>query len=199
MVNLAGGLELNVSVEDDSIDDPFTLASPTASRRYKVGARRRWTSGLSFSGNYRRTDIDNERSNWLADTAQADARLVYQRPRLQLSAGYTRIDLARSVEQSVTAGTRLTVFMIDYAAESTFSDASARWQLNERVAIGGELRSYGNHGSFALARDDYRAFIDVRAGSDYLVQIAYRDVDYVEDAYDAYEAGILEVAFGLSW
>jgi hypothetical protein len=30
-------------------------------------------------------------------------------------------------------------------------------------------------------------------------QIAYRDVDYVEDAYDAYDAGILEMAFGVAW
>jgi hypothetical protein len=51
----------------------------------------------------------------------------------------------------------------------------------------------------ALMRDDYRAFFDVHVSSDYLVQIAYRDLDYVEDAYDAYDAGILKVAFGVSW
>jgi len=199
MVNLAGGLELKASVDDDSIDDPFTLASPTASRRYKLGARQRWSNGLSLAGNYRQTDVDNDRSNWAADTEQADIRLVYQRPRLQLSAGYTRITLARSVEQSVTAGTRVTVFTIDYAADSTFADASARWQLNDRLAIGGDLRSYANRGSFALTRDDNRAFLDVRVGSDYWVQLAYRDLDYVEDAYDAYDAGILELMFGVGW
>ena len=199
MLTLTDGLEVNASVEDDSIDDPFTLASPTASRRYKVGARRRWSNGLSLAGSYRQTEVDNDRSNWLADTEQADLRLIYQRPRLQLSAGYTRIDLARSVEQSVTAGTRVTVFTIDYAADSTLADASARWRLNDRFAIGGDLRSYDNRGSFALARDDYRAFLDVHVSSTYLLQIGYRHVDYVEDAYDAYEARILELAFGLGW
>jgi hypothetical protein len=199
MLSLTNGLELNASVEDDSIDDPFTLASPTASRRYKVGVRRRWSSGVSLAGNYRQTDVDNDRSNWLADTEQADLRLIYQRPRLLLSAGYTTIDLARSVEQSVTAGARVTVFTIAYAADSTFIDASARWRLNDRFAIGGDLRSYDTGGSFALTRDDYRAFLDVHVGSTYLLQIAYRDVDYVEDAYDAYDVGILELAFGVAF
>jgi hypothetical protein len=199
MLHLERGLELNASVEDNSIDDPFTLASPTASRRYKVGARRRWSSGISLAGNYRQTDVGNDRANWLADTEQADLRLVYQRPRLQLSAGYTRIDLARSVEQSVAAGTRITVFTIDYAADSTLADVSARWQLSDRLAIGADLRTYDNRGSFALSRDDDRAFLDVRVSSSYSLQIAYRTVDYVEDPYEAYDADILEVAFGLAW
>jgi hypothetical protein len=199
MLHLAGGLDITASVEDNSIDDPFTLASPTSSTRYKATARRRWSNGLSLSANYRNTDVDNDVSNWLAGTEQGDVRLIYQRPRLQVSGGYTRVDLERSVEQAVTAGTRVTVFAIDYTAESSFWDASARWQLNERFAIGGDLRSYDNHGSFRLTRDDFRAFLDMRVGDDYRLQIAYRDLDYVEDAYDAYDVGILELAFGVSW
>ncbi len=198
-LNFAAGLELTASVEDNDIDDPFTLASPTSSRRYKGGVRRRWSNGLALSGNYRRTDVENERSHWLADTEQADVRVMYERPRLQLSAGYTRGDLARSIEQSVTAGTRLVVFSIDYAAASTFGDVSGRWQINDRVAIGGDVRWYDNDGSFAVTRDDDRAFLDWRVNAAYSVQIAYRNVEYTEDAYDAYDSRILEVAFGMSW
>ena len=194
-----GGLELSASVEDNSIDDPFTLASPTSSLRYKVTARQRWTSGLSLSGSYRNTDVDNDRSNWLADTEQATIRLVYQRPRLQLSTGYTRVDVARRVEQSVAAGSRITLFAIDYAAASTFRDASAHWRLNDRYSIGGDLRSYENRGSFEVGRDDWRAVLDVRVAEAYSLQVAYRSLDYVEDAYDSYDAGILELSFGLSW
>lgn len=197
MVELASGLELTASVEDNSIDDPFTLASPTSSTRYKATARWRWSSGLSLSANYRRTDVDNDVSDWLADTEQADARLIYQRPRLRVSGGYTRIDLARAVQQAVTAGARITVFAIDYAAESSFRDASARWEVSDRFAIGGDLRSYDNRGSFRLTRDDFRAFFDVRIGEQYSLQVAYRELEYVEDAYDAYDANILELAFGL--
>jgi hypothetical protein len=198
-LRLAGGLELNANVEDDSIDDPFTLASPTASRRYKVGARRRFSYGLELTGTYQRTDVDNDRSKWLADTEQTQLRLSYQRLGLDVAAGYTRIDLARRVEQSVTAGTRVTVFAIDYAAESTFADAAARFQLSDRLTIGAELRDYDNRGSFALRRDEWRSFLGVRVGGDYSMQIAYRNLDYVEDTYDTYDAQILEMTFGMSW
>jgi hypothetical protein len=197
MLELASGLEVTASVEDNSIDDPFTLASPTSSTRYKATARWRWDNGLSLSANYRRTNVDNDVSSWLADTEQADARLIYQRPRLRLSGGYTRIDLDRSVQQAVTAGARVTLFAIDYAAQSSFRDASGRWEVGDRFAIGGDLRAYDNRGSFGIARDDYRAFFDVRIKDQYSLQAAYRDLEYVEDAYDAYDATILEVAFGL--
>jgi len=197
MLDLASGLELTASVEDNSIDDPFTLASPTSSTRYKATARWRWSSGLSLSANYRRTDVDNDISDWLADTEQADARLTYQRPRLRVSGGYTRIDLERAVQQAVAAGARVTVFAIDYAAESSFRDASARWEVSDRFAIGGDLRSYDNRGSFRITRDDFRAFFDVKIGDQYSLRVAYRDLEYVEDAYDAYDAKILELAFGL--
>jgi hypothetical protein len=200
MLELASGLELTASVEDNSIDDPFTLASPTSSTRYRAAARWRWDYGLSLSANYRKTNVDNDVSSWLADTEQADARLIYQRPRLRLSGGYTRIDLERSIQQAVTAGARVTLFAIDYAARSSFRDASGRWEVGDRFAIGGELRAYDNRGSFGITRDDYRAFFDVRMGDQYSLQVAYRHLEYVEDAYDAYDAydaNILEVAFGL--
>jgi hypothetical protein len=194
-----GGLEVTASVEHNSIDDPFTLASPTSSTRYRATARWRWNNGISLSANYRNTDAHNDVSNWLADTEQFDTRVIYQRARLHVSGGYTHVDMERAVEQAVTAGSRVTVFAIDYAARSSFRDVSARWQVNERFAIGGDLRAYDNHGSFRLTRDDFRAFLDVRMGEDYLFEIAYRDLDYAEDAYDYYDAGILELAFGLSW
>ncbi len=198
-LELTGGFALSASVENNSIDDPFTLASPTSSVRYNVTARRRWSNGLALSGSYRNTDVDNDRSNWLADTEQATIRLIYQRPRLELSAGYARVDVARSVEQAVAAGTRITVFAIDYAAASMFRDASAYWRLNERFSIGGELSGYDNHGTFRLARDDWRAVLDVRVGADYTLRAVYRSLDYAEDEYDSYDAEILELAFGVSW
>jgi hypothetical protein len=39
----------------------------------------------------------------------------------------------------------------------------------------------------------------VRVGSEYSLQVSYRDLEYVEDAYDAYDAEMLELAFGLRW
>jgi hypothetical protein len=193
------GWQLTASIEDNSIDAPYTLASATASRRYRLGARRSFSSGLSLRANYRRTDVENDESNWLADTEQADLRLGYRHARWEASAGYTRVDLTRSVDQLVTAGARQLSFVIDYATAAMLRDASARWQINPRFAVGGDLRSYDTHGSVRVTHDDGRAYGDIALGADYVLQIAYRDIDYVEDAFDAYDARILEVAVRLNW
>lgn len=199
LLRRSGGLELTASVEDNSINDPFALASPTASRRYKIGLKRRWSNGLSLSGTWRKTDVDNSTSGWLADTKQANVRVLYQRERLQVSAGFSEIDVQRSIDQLVTAGTVQRLFPIDYAADSALWDASSRWRINERYAIGGELRAYDNYGSFRVARDDRRAFVDVTLGATYGLRVSYRNVNYREDAYDHYDARLLEVALRVRW
>ncbi len=199
LLRRTGGLELTASVEDNKIDDPFALASPSASRRYKVGLKRRWSNGLSINGTYRKTNVENDTSGWLADTKQADVRVTYQRERLQVSGGYSQIDLQRALDQLVTAGTVERLFLINYAADSKLWDASTRWQINARFSVGGELRTYDNAGSFRLARDDRRAFLDVTLGTTYVLRVAYRSLNYSEDAYDHYDARLLEVALRLRW
>jgi hypothetical protein len=199
LVRMAGGVELTASVEDDDINDPFALASPSASRRYKVGVKRRWDNGLSINGSYRKTDVENDASGWLADTKQADVRVLYRHARLQLSAGYSQIDVDRSIAQLVTAGTVQHLYAIEYTADSTLEDASARWRINDRYTLGGELRAYDNAGSFGLSRDDRRAFLDVDLGKSYVLRVGYRDLDYTEDTYDDYDARLLEVALRVRW
>ncbi len=199
LVRLTGGVELTASLENNDINDPFALASPSASRRYKVGVKRRWSNGISVNGSYRKTDVENDVSGWLADTKQADVRVLYQHERVQLSAGYSQIDVARSIAQLVTAGTVQVLFPIDYTADSTLWDASTRWRINDRYAVGGELRAYDNAGSFGLSRDDRRVFIDVDLGKTYVLRVAYRGLDYTEDAYDDYDARLLEVALRVRW
>jgi hypothetical protein len=199
LVRMTGGVELTASIEDNDINDPFALASPSASRRYKVGVKRRWDNGISINGSYRKTDVENDAAGWLADTKQADARVLYQHDRLQVSAGYSQIRVDRSITQLVTAGTVQAVFPIDYSADSTLKDASTRWRINDRYTLGGELRAYDNAGSFDLSRDDRRAFLDVGLGKTYVLRVAYRNLDYKEDAYDNYDARLLEVALRVRW
>jgi len=193
------GWRLTAGIEDNDIAAPYTLASPTDSRRYSATARRRWENGLSFNASYRNTDVANDESAWIADTEHADLRLSYRRERLQASAGYSRIDLARSVDQRVAAGTRVLDFVIDYATGAMLRDASARWQLSPRYAVGGELRSYDTHGSVRVAHDDWRGYGEIALGENYALALAYRDIDYVEDAFDAYNAQVLEVVVRLDW
>jgi hypothetical protein len=198
-VETPGKIDVNLGIESNDIDDPFALASPTATRRYKISARRRWENGLSLAGTYRSSSVDNRRSGFGSGTEQADLRLMYRGSRVQLSTGYARINLARQIDQLVTGGTRQDLFAIDYAAAALLRDASARWQVNPRVALGADLRAYDNHGSFRLARNDNSAYVDLAVGAAYGLKVAFRDLDYTEDAFDAYDAQIVEVAFALRW
>ncbi len=193
------GLELSGSIEDNSIDNPLALASATDNRRYKLSLRHRWDNGLSLTGTHNQIDVENGNSGWASDTAQTAIRLSYRNERLQLAAGYTSVDTERSIDQLVSAGFRQDRFLIRYAADSSFMDASIRWTANDIVTIGGSIRSYENDGSFELDRDDFFAFVNLRLTDDYALEFAYRDVDYVEDMFDDYAAEILEVALRLHW
>ena len=193
------GLELSASIEENSIDNPFALASATDNMRYSFRVRHRWDNGLSLTGSHRRTDVENDNSGWATDTDQTAIRVSYRNERLQLSGGYTSVDTARSVDQLVTAGFRQDLFLINFTADSVFFDASARWIINDTISIGADVRRYENDGSFAVDRDDLRAFVDVRLTDEYSLEVAYREFDYLEDVFDDYDAEILELAIRLDW
>ncbi len=193
------GLELTASIEENSIDDPFALASATDNIRYSLGLRHRWNNGVSLTANHRVTDVENDNSGWGSDTDQTVIRVSYRDERLQLSGGYTSVDTSRSVDQLVTAGFRQDLFLINFTADSVFLDASARWLVNDTISIGADIRKYENDGSFAVNRDDFRAFVDVRLTDEYSLEVAYREFDYLEDVFDDYDAEILEVAIRLNW
>lgn len=197
--NGGGGLEIVASIEDDDIDDPYTLASPDASRRYRIRGRHRWDNGLSLSASLRRDDVENAASGWDADTTQANVRLAYGTDALDLSLGLTRIDLGRRIDQLVTGGFRQDLFEIDYDADARFVDGHARWQLNDKLALGGSFRLYENEGSFPLERDDLRGFVELELTEEYLLQVRYRDIEYDEDRFDDYDARLLELALGMRW
>lgn len=195
----AAGTEVVASIEDNSFDDPFTLASPTDRRRYRLRGRYRWDTGLGVSGSYAKTEVDNDNSGWSADTDQLGVRLDYQHEALSLSVGYSNIDLERQIDQTVE-GLGRTVALF-YGADSDFFDGRVRYQATERFAVGGDFRLYQNDGSFGLERDDYRAFVEVGFADAYTARLAYRTVDYSENAvsFDDYDADIIEAAIGYRW
>ena len=197
--DLASGAELSAAIEDNSIDDPFTLASPTESRRYKASYRQSWNNGLSLTGSFRRTDVTNDRSGWAADTREASVRLGYRGEALEASASYTAIDLDREIDQLVTSGARQDLFAIAYAADTGFADVFVRRPIDEGLAIGGSIRRYENSGSFPLERDDWRVFVEYELRSDIALDLSYRSIDYTEDGFDDYEADILELGLRTHW
>jgi hypothetical protein len=192
-------LNITLSAEDNSIDDPFTLASATDSRRYRLRARYRWDNGLSMSASHRRTDYENDNSGWKSDTEQTDVRLTYTSDRLTLSAGASLVDLQRDIDQLVTGGFRQDLFAISYSADADFWDGSARWRLTDSVDLAASYRAYDNKGSFRVDRDDARASVEVALPGNYRAQLSYRNVDYEEDQLESFDADIWEIALKYRW
>ena len=194
-----GRLNLTARFDDNAIDDPFALGSPTASRRVKATARYAWSNGIDVSGSYRNSELENEESGWSGETRQTDLRFHYANPRVDASVGYAAIEFGRNIDQLVIGGTRSDLFAIHYAADTRFVDASARWRIADRVILGGASRVYENNGSFPLERDDNRIFLQFGFASGYSARLALRHVDYTEDGFDDYDAKIFELGVGVGW
>ena len=193
------GLQVTASIEDNSIDDPYALAAPSDSERYRVALDYTFDNGIGIQGSHQRTDVANDASGWLADTDQTNIRLRYTKPRTMLSVGLSRIDIAREISQLVTGGTLQVLFPIAYAADAQLRDISVRRVLTDRLTMGGSIRTYENRGSYALDRDDNRVFAEIGLSDAWELLVSYRQVDYTEDAWDAYDAEILELRLRLSW
>jgi len=193
------GLKVSASIEDNRIDDPYALAVPSDSRRYRLALRYAFDNGIGIQGSHRRTDVSNDVSGWISDTEQTDLRLSYARSGTQISAGLSQIDVAREISQLVVGGTRQVLFPIAYAADSMLYDLSIRHAVSERVTLGGSLRTYENRGSRALDRDDDRLYAEIGLTDDYELVVSYRDISYSEDLFDAYEAEVLEFGLRLVW
>jgi len=189
---------LTATAEDNSFDDPFTLASPTDRRRYRVTGRYNWGNGFFASGVYQLVDFENGNSGWTADSDRLALRVGYGREGLDLSLGLATGEVNREIDQLVN-GTVL--FPIDYQADTDMFDGRVRYAVNDRWAFGGSFRVYDNKGSFALTHDDYRAFVEVNCPAGYLARVGYRMVDYDEDRFDFddYDADIAEFAIGYRW
>jgi hypothetical protein len=194
----SSAFRLTVAAENNSFDDPFTLASPTDRQRYRVTGRYKWGNGLFVSGVYQLVDFENDNSGWTADSDRLALRLGYGHEGLDLSVGLASGEVNREIDQLVN-GTIL--FPIDYQADTDMFDGRVRYAFDDRWALGGSFRVYDNQGSFALTHDDYRAFVEAACGAGYLVRVGYRMVDYDEDRFDFddYDADILELAIGYGW
>ena len=192
-------LTLGLSFEDDSIDDPFTLASPTDSQRLRVHGRYRWPNGTSVSASYRYRELENERSGWDSRNGQATVRLTHTATNWQIALGASWIDLNREIEQRVVGGFRQDLFAIEYAADASYVDGSVRWNAAERLTFGGSFRSYDNDGSFEAERDEVSAFAEFALPRHYSVELGYRNVDFAEEDLESFDADIWEVKLRLRW
>lgn len=194
---------LDASLEDSSYDDPFTLSSPTDRQRWRLRVKAHRDNGLYFDGTLLAYRFENNDSGWDADRDSLNLRFGYRRQDLDLSFGYHLIEADRSVDQLVTTlpgfgGGQTFLFPVLYSSESDFFDARLRYRANDRVTLGGRALLYENTGTFGLERDDISCFVEVDLKEGYLVNLAYRTVDYEEEvaSFDDYDADIVEVSVG---
>lgn len=191
--------DVQLTVEDDSLDDPFTLASPTDARRYRLRARWRISEALGVNAGYRQAERRNDSSGWYADSEQWDARLTWHRDPLSVSAGISRVELSRSIDALVLAGLRQVLFDIDYAGRADMADGAVTWRIAPSWLVGASARWYDNEGSFPVSRDDVRAFLEHTLQGGYRWGVEYRTVDFREGGIEEFDADLVEVSFGLSW
>lgn len=198
--NPTRAFNLSVEAEDNSYDDPFTLVSATGHQRLRVRGRYTLTNGLSFSGGYLAHRFENDNSGWDSDRDQLDLRLAYRRDTLSVSLGYSLVDVEQAIDQEIVTIPGL-VQRIFYEIDSDFIDGHLRWQVSDRFAVGGDAVLYDNAGSFGLARDDLRGYVEVGFLEGYQARLGYRTIDYTEDDFDFddYDADMLELSIGYGW
>jgi hypothetical protein len=191
---------LDLAYDAGSLDDPFTLASPTDRQRISLRGRYQLDNGWSIHGNYILRSFENDNSGWKSDYDKADVSLNYRSESLNGGFGWGRIDIDRSILQLVLFGTQEQPRDIDYSARSDFLSGHLRWRIDERWTVGGNGRLYQNDGSFALERNDYGVYGELNLDA-YALRLGYRTVDYDEDAFnfDDYDADILEASVGYRW
>jgi hypothetical protein len=190
---------LSFSAEDNGIDDPFTLTSPTDARRLRLRGAYRWDNGLKLSASYARRENSNDNSGWESDTGHADVRLTYAGTPVTLSLGASFVDTERSIDQPVTGGFRQDLFLIRYDADSSFYDGSVRWHTTEWLDLSASFRDYQNDGSFEVARQDARLAAEFKLPHQYGIELSYRLVDFEEDDLEAFDADIWQASLTYRW
>ena len=190
---------LSFSAEDNGIDNPFSLASPTDARRYRFRGAYRWDNGLNLSASYSRRETMNDDSGWESDTGHTDVRLTWNGTRVTVSAGASFVDIDRSIDQLVAGGFRQDLFMIRYDAESSFYDGSVRWNVVKWLDLSASFRDYQNDGSFEVARQDAKFQVGFKLPYDYGINLSYRLVDFEEDDLEAFDADIWEASLTYRW
>jgi hypothetical protein len=190
---------VSVDYEDDSFDDPFTLASPTDRSRVRARGQVNLKNGFWGSASFALTDYENGNSGWDASTQQILGRVGYRKDRFEGSLGYSAVEIDRFVDFAVPAIPTLPAR--DYTAESDFLDALARFRVTDAFLLGAEARLYENDGSFGVERDDYRLFGEYQLASGLLYRASYRTIDYNEKDFnfDDYDADIIDFGVGLTW
>ena len=191
-------VDVNVELDLNSIDEPFTVASPSDRTRLRVRGRYRWDNGCWASGSYAFNDFENNESGWQADNSRGVVRVGFRNDIIEASGGYSVIEMESSIDQ-VLNGTNPRA--IRYLADSDFVDAFVRWFATQKLALVGSVYLYDNTGTFGVERQDYRGAIEYVFLEKYVVGLAYRTINFEEDnfGFNDYDADVIDLSVGYRW
>ncbi len=202
-------LDFNGELETGSYDDPFTLAAPTSRLRLRLRAKAKLQNGVRLDASYTGRRIENDNRppgqlsttpNWESDRDSLSARIGYRKKELDFSGGYSLIRVNHAVDQTVSAGAPA-LFPILFESDANFIDARLRYRFDPQWRVGADARWYDNAGSFAIRRNDVRAYVELTVTGGYLLNLGYRYVDYEEKTFgfNDYDANIVEASIGYAW
>ena len=199
----------NAELESGKYSDPFTLASPTDRLRFRAQAKFNRRTGAFATLTYIGHRLSNDArppggltpSDWASDRDHLNLRAGYREDGLDVSAGYAYVRVKHDVDQTINPGGSPFLIPILYRANSNFVDGRLRWRFLPEWRVGADLRFYDNDGSFAVRRNDLRAYVDVTVYEKYLVNVGLRRIDYEETlrGFNDYDANIVEVSIGYTW
>ena len=192
-------LKVTLSVQDDQLDDPFTRASPSDSRRYRLRASYRVTPRWKLRADATYKKDENETTGWTARTRYHQLRVAYAGATLHASAGYSTRELDRELLQLVVAGFRRTTFDIDYASRSRIRDALVHWQASSRLKFSAQVRDVSITGSFPTRRTDVEFGAYVAMSPARALRLSYRHFDLDEDDLESATTNVWELAMTHRW
>jgi hypothetical protein len=192
---------LVASLEQSSIDDPFTLVSPTDRTRLSLKGRGRFENGFFITGEVRSQQVENDQSTWDADQTSFQLDLGHQSDRLEVGVGYRLVDVERTTGPETRDGFAYFLGPIAFDSQADLFRGHLTWRATDRVRTGLDLRSYKNEGSFELERDDHQLWVEFDLSDAYLVHLGLRSIDYSETvlSFNDYDADIFELSLGYRW
>ncbi len=201
--------------ERGSYDNPFTLVAPTSMDRVKFRARLRPAEGVAVVGTFLTRRIENDLAGSIHPTqprtgAPATLRptdlglnVTYARDRYSVFGGYSRRDVSNEVvNQIVTEPGFLGGLMFEIAAlyESNLDMASggARAELSDALAVGTEIFTYRNRGTFGLDWEQYRFFVELPSPAGYVLNLSYQynSLNEQDFDFDDYSSHVVTASVG---
>lgn len=189
-------------------EDPFTLIGPTDLSRLRIRAK--WSiSQLNVIGSYlwRNSNSAVDQDRWKSSRNQISLQAGYQAQKVNLSAGYSLIDVEHKADRTVafppawSGGPGTFLWEIAYEGKSNLWNASVYADLSEQWKIGSYVQYYKNAGWWEIKRLMFKAYVEYAFWNGLMAHLGYRYVDFEEpgSGFNNYSANILELSFGYRW